>query len=356
MTNETATAETPATEATNGTLTLVGGSATKVYKVDLSDLGLNKKDAEFVTDKTIVIEQAMENVTTSAMKIGEALTDVKMRLPAGTFTKWLETSFGMTDRTAQRYMSVAKTFHGREINPNISNRALYMLASDNVPQDARDEALRLADEGNRITTEKAETIIEQSKRRATAKRTGGADAPEPAPEEVPDTRVGSPTTSPTISPATSPEEEETDGANDKGSAADVYLDATGGKVPKKYRGLFELLEKHAPKLKRNLVAAINQWEYFEEELTAYQEKTGEKVLTDAEAKLLFEAFGPGKKAIGAVAELVETLVPFAYDKAAAKDPNGRVWLHREQYKQRQKDAEAAKKSGVKPEKTAKAEG
>jgi hypothetical protein len=78
----------------------------------------------------------------SAVAIGERLIDVKQRLEHGQFGDWCATEFGMSQRTAQNLMNVARTFAGKsETVSLLSDSALYLLAAPSTPEPARAEVI-----------------------------------------------------------------------------------------------------------------------------------------------------------------------------------------------------------------------
>jgi Protein of unknown function (DUF3102) len=88
------------------------------------------------------IRARIRRTTTDIIDTGNDLLLVKARLEHGEFLKWIETEFGMTDRTARNYMQAAewaadKTETVSVLQPSI----LYKLASPSTPEKIRAEAL-----------------------------------------------------------------------------------------------------------------------------------------------------------------------------------------------------------------------
>jgi hypothetical protein len=96
-------------------------------------------------------------------KIGEILIAVKEHplVPHGRFLKWIESEFQWTDRTAENYMNLARSFKFETVaNLPITITAMYDLGVDTVPQELRDKAVTRAAEGSRIDREWAHSEIQ----------------------------------------------------------------------------------------------------------------------------------------------------------------------------------------------------
>lgn len=147
---------------------------------------------------------------------GQRLLAVKARLGYGRFGKWLETEFGKTSRTAQKFMRVAETFKNEEIFKNeeysyltFSLSALCRLAEPSTPCEARREALNMASKGQSITHARAKAIIKKYKPTKCAQRNNSTVqlvSSEIMPPEFPGLSASQKSTSPqlTISVASEP--------------------------------------------------------------------------------------------------------------------------------------------------------
>jgi phage N-6-adenine-methyltransferase len=114
-----------------------------------------------VRQKTEEIHTLMRRTARDIFDIGQKLLVVKNQLGHGNFGQWLKAEFNWSDRTAQRYMSVATQFECDNLTDlSIAPSALYLLASSSTPQEARNEALELAQKGVTITSDVAKQIIE----------------------------------------------------------------------------------------------------------------------------------------------------------------------------------------------------
>jgi Protein of unknown function (DUF3102) len=88
------------------------------------------------------------------------LIAAKAQIPHGGWLPWIETEFGWSDKTAQKYMMVAKSFGKIELSSDLlAPVALYALAAPDVPEDARAEAVGRAEAGELITKAEAEEMV-----------------------------------------------------------------------------------------------------------------------------------------------------------------------------------------------------
>lgn len=115
----------------------------------------------------IVVQQRTGEIRTIArraasdiIEIGQKLSDVKDRLGHGRFGSWLEAEFAWQERTARSFMAVAEKFKSANIaDLNFAPTALYLLASSSVPDEARQEAVDRAAQGEHIGIGAARAII-----------------------------------------------------------------------------------------------------------------------------------------------------------------------------------------------------
>lgn len=130
-----------------------------------------------VQQKTGEIKGLMRRATQDIIDIGSKLIDIKAKLGHGSFGVWLDAEFGWAERTARNFMAVATTFKSATVaDLNIGAKALYMLAAPSTPEEARDEAIERAQNGEVITHATAKTIVAQHK---------GAPPVKPAPQPEP---------------------------------------------------------------------------------------------------------------------------------------------------------------------------
>ena len=124
---------------------------------------LNDDDATFIQAQTLKIKNSYKTLLEKILDIGEALIQVKKRLKYGQFGLWLASEFDMDAKTAQRYMNVASRFELNrqdnnlmsELSLNFVPTALFALAESSVPKSAREEAIKKAQEGEKISVKTA---------------------------------------------------------------------------------------------------------------------------------------------------------------------------------------------------------
>lgn len=132
-----------------------------------------------VQQRTDEIKTLMRRTAQDIIDIGRKLLEVKEKIGHGNFCDWLKTEFGWSERTAQRYMQVAKSFKSDTVSDLIPAKALYLLARPSTPPEARAVALSRAENGQAITHATAKTIvaeINQSALNAVIHYIGGMNA------------------------------------------------------------------------------------------------------------------------------------------------------------------------------------
>lgn len=106
------------------------------------------------------------------IEIGRELIEAKDECAHGGWLPWLETEFGWSEDVAQRYMRVARAFQIPQgavfADLTIDATALYALAGPEVPQAVRDEAIERAADGEHITKQDAEAMVEAAVEEAVA--------------------------------------------------------------------------------------------------------------------------------------------------------------------------------------------
>mgnify|MGYP004612202249 CR=1 FL=1 len=109
----------------------------------------------------VLAEDTRTRMKRSAMDIyhiGANLLEAQGLLAHGEFLPWIEAEFDMSQRSAYKFINVAKAFQGKfaqNANLEICASALYLLASSDTPEQARMEAIELAASGESITNRKA---------------------------------------------------------------------------------------------------------------------------------------------------------------------------------------------------------
>lgn len=122
--------------------------------------------ADEVQQHAVEIKRSERRASEAIIEAGEHLLAVKGLLAHGQWLDWLGVEFGMSDRTAQRMMSVAEQFAGKsDTVSNLSTTVLYLLAADSTPEPARAAVLEQAASGETVTKAQAQATIDAHKPR-----------------------------------------------------------------------------------------------------------------------------------------------------------------------------------------------
>lgn len=117
-----------------------------------------------VRQKTDELKGLLRAAAQNIFDIGGKLAEVRDQLQhnrAGGFEAWLAAEFGMSRRTAYNFIGVYERFNRANFAQlDIAASALYLLAAPSTPDTAREEALRRAEAGERITHQKAKKIVQ----------------------------------------------------------------------------------------------------------------------------------------------------------------------------------------------------
>jgi len=125
---------------------------------------LDAKIRSNVQQRTNKIRTLMRRTAQDIIDIGQNLISVKEQLEHGQFRDWLKVEFGWSVRTAARFMRVAKKFKSANLSHlNVAASALYLLAEPSTPDEAYEETLELAKQGEIITYAKAKNVVNQHK-------------------------------------------------------------------------------------------------------------------------------------------------------------------------------------------------
>ena len=101
---------------------------------------------------------------TCIIEIGRELIAAKAEIGHGNWLDWIEAEFGWGHATASNYMNVASKFPTlRNMDGlTIEATALYALAAPEVPPEARDHAIELAEQGEHVTKAEADRLIAEA--------------------------------------------------------------------------------------------------------------------------------------------------------------------------------------------------
>jgi hypothetical protein len=127
------------------------------------------------------LESLAQDTAVGLWEMGRILADAQDRLSAhgtGTFRRWIESETGLSRMTSWRLINVYRAFDRPSLGQSTFGvTALYLLAAPSTPAEAREEAVRQAQEGRPITPERARSIVKEYWAAHPS-----ADQPEPTPE------------------------------------------------------------------------------------------------------------------------------------------------------------------------------
>jgi hypothetical protein len=123
---------------------------------------LKPTDRSFVVSKTTAIHERMKRTAEGIVATGRDLIAVKARLAHGQFRDWLKIEFDWSHDTARRCMSVAERFGEMTQIASFAPSALYLLSEPLTPPAAVDEALALAESGEKVTRRKAAAMVDRA--------------------------------------------------------------------------------------------------------------------------------------------------------------------------------------------------
>lgn len=120
---------------------------------------LDSKTRTLVLRKTSELKRLIRRSAKDTVAIGQNLVEVRAQLGYGSFRKWLRAEFAWSHQAATRFIQVAERFSCLNLRQvDIAASALYLLARPSTPEEARQEALEKAFQGETITYALAKQI------------------------------------------------------------------------------------------------------------------------------------------------------------------------------------------------------
>jgi hypothetical protein len=128
---------------------------------------LSISDKKVLVAKTEELRTLQRQTAQNIIKMGQILIDVKNLLPQGQFEDYLELEFGQnhgyTQRSAQNFMNVARQFGDKPVTHSIAPSVLYLLAAPSTPDKTRQQAIELAQSGEKISVDRAKAMVAEAK-------------------------------------------------------------------------------------------------------------------------------------------------------------------------------------------------
>lgn len=137
---------------------------------------LDTETRAFVQERAAKIHHLARMTAAGIVQIGQHLTEVKARLKHGQFLEWIRREFAWADRHAQRFMGVYQRIKSDKLSDletdslEIDVSALYLIAAPKTPEPVRQEAVKMALSGERVTHGAVKAVI------AEYNKTGDVDA------------------------------------------------------------------------------------------------------------------------------------------------------------------------------------
>lgn len=131
---------------------------------------LSREDRDWLLVQTGIVKTLSRSAAESVIRIGMRFNEVKQRIGHGKWLAWAQSEFPWNIRTVQRFIQVAQLFSPMVMENTrqvvaFDPSALYALCESTVSQSAREYALELARDGQRVTHRLAREIIAEHKKR-----------------------------------------------------------------------------------------------------------------------------------------------------------------------------------------------
>ena len=121
------------------------------------------------------IKDRLIRQVTDIIETGRDLIEVKSKLDHGQFQSWLNLSFNMTVRTAQKYMQAAEWMADKsELSSHLTPNTIYLLSAPTTPEAAQRQVLGGLEAGKVVNhREVCETVREVKHQEREAKKNKG---------------------------------------------------------------------------------------------------------------------------------------------------------------------------------------
>src|SRR4051794_8079258 len=136
------------------------------------DAGFNYADLprDVAGEARAAADRIKQHMRGAILEVGAELLRIKARLPHGTFGKWLAVEFGLTERTAQNYMSAAELARECETVSVLRPKTLYLLAASSTPERVRQNVLDRLNKGEHVRDAAITNVIATAKQEAAQER------------------------------------------------------------------------------------------------------------------------------------------------------------------------------------------
>ena len=121
---------------------------------------------------TTRIKNRIARLVPDIIETGRDLTDVKSKLEHGQFESWLNTSFNMTTRTAQKYMRAAEWMADKsELSSHLTPNTIYLLSAPSTPDSVQQQVLGDLEAGKPVNHREVREVVQEAKFQERQKKT-----------------------------------------------------------------------------------------------------------------------------------------------------------------------------------------
>ena len=113
---------------------------------------------------TTRIKDRLTRQVKDIIETGRDLIEVKSKLPHGQFERWLAQEFGMTDRSARRFMQAANWAEGKSDTVSVlTPTTVYLLSAKSTPDIVHEQVVERIAMGLPAESEMARHLIKEAK-------------------------------------------------------------------------------------------------------------------------------------------------------------------------------------------------
>jgi len=120
-----------------------------------------EQDRETVRAAAVEIKTHLRTTVEEMIHVGQALIEVRDRIPHGQWLPWLADEFALGERSASDFMNVARRFGGADAAnyAQLPGSALRLLAAPSTPDAAIEEVQRRIETGTVPTVAEVKTVV-----------------------------------------------------------------------------------------------------------------------------------------------------------------------------------------------------
>ena len=119
----------------------------------------NEAPVEIIQAAAVQIKTVLRRTAENVIELGKLLTAVRKNLPHGSWQSWIVGEIGVSTSTANNWLRAYEHADQFRAIANLNPTAIYTLAGEGVPEDAIEQANKLAESGHQVTKSDADEII-----------------------------------------------------------------------------------------------------------------------------------------------------------------------------------------------------